>query len=108
MAGWNGAPLTYVRNCLAVRTAVTSGAGPHIQPIFHPVVLNVLPPDEIVSVRSAMPGRVAIGTWRGAGEHEVLVDLVGDDDDVVLDGQGGDEVELGRGRTPCRSGCAAC
>ena len=42
-------------------------AGPHIQPIFHPVVLNVLPPDEIVSVRSAMPGSVAIGTWAAPG-----------------------------------------
>ena len=70
--------------------AVTSAAGPHIQPIFQPVVLNVLPPDEIVSVRSRMPGSVAIGTCVGAREHEVLVDLVGDDDEVVLDGERGD------------------
>ena len=75
---------------MAVRAAATSGAGPHSQPIFHPVVLNVLPPEEIVSVRSAIPGSVASGTCDGAGEHEVLVDLVGDDDQVVIDGQLGD------------------
>ena len=67
MAGWNGAPLTYVRNCFAVRAAATSGAGPHSQPIFHPVVLNVLPPEEIVSVRSAIPGSVASGTCEAPG-----------------------------------------
>ena len=79
---------------MAVRAAATSGAGPHSQPIFHPVVLNVLPPDEIVSVRSAIPGSVASGTCGGAGEHEVLVDLVGDDDQVVVDGQLGDLRQL--------------
>ena len=53
--------MTYVRTCLAVFVASTRAAGPHAHPIFQPVVLNVLPPDEIVSVRSAMPGSVAIG-----------------------------------------------
>jgi len=48
---------------LAVRVASTSGAGPHAQPIFQPVVLNVLPPLEICRVRSAMPGNVHSGTW---------------------------------------------
>ena len=52
-----------MRNCLAVRAACTSGAGPHNQPIFQPVVLNVLPPEEIEMVRSLAPGRVATGTW---------------------------------------------
>lgn len=61
MAYWNGPPLTYVRNCLAVRTAVTSSGVPVTQPIFHPVKENVLPPELIVTVRSRMPGRVAIG-----------------------------------------------
>ena len=108
MAGWNGPALTYVRNCLAVRAAVTSGSGPHSQPTFQPVVLNVLPPDEIVSVRSAMPGSVAIGTWHGSREDEVLVHLVGDDDQVVLDGQRRRSSPTRRCRTPCPSGCAAC
>ena len=44
-------------------TASISSAGPVIQPIFHPVSENVLPAEETVSVRSAMPGRVAIGVW---------------------------------------------
>jgi hypothetical protein len=56
-----------VRNCLAVLAAVTIAAGPHIQPIFQPVVLNVLPPEEIVRVRSPMPGSVAIGTCTAPG-----------------------------------------
>ena len=32
-------------------------------PIFHPVKEKVLPELEIVTVRSNMPGRVAIGVW---------------------------------------------
>ena len=36
------------------------------QPIFQPVVLKVLPPLEIVTVRSAAPGRLAIGMWGAA------------------------------------------
>jgi hypothetical protein len=52
-----------VRNCFAVVTAVTSSGGPQIHPTFHPVVLNVLPPDEIDTVRSRMPGSDASGTW---------------------------------------------
>ena len=60
IAGWKGAPLTNVRNCLAVRAAATRFAGPDIQPIFQPVVWNVLPPLEMVGVRSNIPGSVAI------------------------------------------------
>ena len=44
-----------------MRTAVTSSAGPHTHPTFQPVKLNVLPAELIVSVRSAMPGKVASG-----------------------------------------------
>ena len=39
-------------------------AGPQAQPTFHPVKENVLPWLEIVTVRSAIPGRVASGMWR--------------------------------------------
>ena len=63
-----------------------SSGGAQTQPIFQPVHENVLPPDEIVTVRSRMPGNVASGTC-AAVEHEVLVDLVGDGDEVVLDAQ---------------------
>ena len=61
IAGWNGAPFTNVRYCFTASTLVTSGAGAVSQPIFQPVVLNVLPPDEIEIVRSRAPGSVAIG-----------------------------------------------
>ena len=60
-ACWNGVAPAKVRNCLAARTAATSGAGPVAQPTFQPVTLNVLPSEEIVSVRSAIPGSVASG-----------------------------------------------
>ena len=39
-----------------------SGGGAHAQPVFQPVIENVLPADEIVTVRSRIPGSVAIGT----------------------------------------------
>ena len=55
-------PPANVMNCFAPRTAPTSSAGPQAQPIFQPVNENVLPIDEIVSVRSAIPGSVASGT----------------------------------------------
>ena len=38
----------------------------------------------MVIVRSAMPGRVAIGVWPSAVVDDVLVDLVGDGEQVVL------------------------
>ena len=46
--------------------ADTSLRGPLTQPIFQPVQENVLPADEIRSVRSRMPGRVARGMWADA------------------------------------------
>ena len=88
-AGWNGAPDTKVRNCLAVRTARTRWAGPVAQPTFQPVNENVLPAELIVSVRSRIPGRVASGRCVHV-EGQVLVDLVGHDDQVVLDRELGD------------------
>ena len=45
-------------------------------------------------VRSAMPGRVAIGMWPQAVVDHVLVDLVGDRDHVVPLAQLGDGLEL--------------
>ena len=62
MAYWNGPPLTKVRNCLTVLTAVTSSGAAWTQPIFQPVNENVLPAELIRTVRSRMPGKVTIGT----------------------------------------------
>ena len=83
-AYWNGVAPAKVRNCLAARTAATSGAGPVAQPTFQPVTLNVLPSEEIVSVRSRHPGQRGERDVLEPVEHEVLVDLVGDRDQVVL------------------------
>ena len=60
-ACWSGVPPANVRNCLTVRVAATSSAGPEHQPTFQPVNENVLPTLEIVSVRCAIPGSVAAG-----------------------------------------------
>ena len=49
----------------------------------------------MVMVRSAMPGSVAIGMCARAVVEDVLVDLVGDREDVVLAGTGRDDLELG-------------
>ena len=51
-----------MRNCFTRSTAETSAAGPLAQPTFHPVQENVLPADEMRSVRSRIPGRLASGT----------------------------------------------
>ncbi|CAM5628423.1 hypothetical protein SCALM49S_10353 [Streptomyces californicus] len=61
IAYWNGPPLTKVRYCFAERTAATSAASPVTQPTFHPVYENVLPADEIETVRPRIPGSAAIG-----------------------------------------------
>ncbi len=62
MAGWKGAPEEYDNQFLAPSTAATSSGGPLTQPIFHPVNEKVLPELEMVTVRSNIPGSVAIGT----------------------------------------------
>ena len=69
---------------MAVCTAATSARGPVAQPIFQPVTENVLPAEEIVSVRSAIPGSVASGTCSRPSNDQVLVDLVGDGEHVAL------------------------
>ena len=52
-----------VTNWWTVRTAAARSGGAHVQPIFQPVRLNVFPAEEMVTVRSRMPGSEAIGTW---------------------------------------------
>ena len=55
-------PDVKVTNCLAVRTACVRTGGAQVQPTFQPVQENVFPAEEIVTVRSRIPGSVAIGT----------------------------------------------
>ena len=57
-----------------------------------------MPADEIVKVRSNMPGNVEIGTCGSVEEH-VLVHLVGHHDQVVLDRDVGDRLQLRRVNT---------
>ena len=64
-----------------------------------------MPAEEIVTVRSRMPGSEASGMCSPV-EDQVLVDLVGDGEEVVLDAQAGDLRPARPVRTPCRSGCA--
>ena len=61
---WSGVAVAKVMNWCAARTAAASSGGAIAQPIFQPVSENVLPKDEIVIVRSRIPGSVAIGTCR--------------------------------------------
>ena len=77
-----------------VRTALTSSGVPVAQPTFQPVKENVLPAEPIETVRSRMP---VDGRERDvlAVEGEVLVDLVGDDEQVVLDRDLRDRLGLG-------------
>ena len=50
-------------NWCAERTAFERSGGAIAQPIFQPVRENVLPKDDKVTVRSHIPGRVAIEMW---------------------------------------------
>lgn len=60
MAAWQGVD---TENCthwfMSTMPRIKAG-GPTAHPIFHPVHENVLPEDDTVTVRSAMPGTVAM------------------------------------------------
>ena len=62
IAGWKGAPLDEREVLLGGLDRGDELAGPVAQPIFQPVTENVLPAEESVTVRSAIPGSVASGT----------------------------------------------
>ena len=62
-----------------------------------PVMLKVLEKPEMVMVRSRHAGQGGEGDVLGAVVEEVLVDLVGEDEEVVLDGERGDGFESRRG-----------
>ena len=85
-----------------MRTALTSGAGPHSQPIFQPVVLNVLPPLEMTERALAHAGQRGHRDVLGTVEHEVLVHLVGEHQQIVLDREVGDELHLVAGEHAAR------
>ncbi|CAM5729119.1 hypothetical protein STENM223S_07653 [Streptomyces tendae] len=67
-AYWKGPEETYVRYCLAERTAVTSAGAAVTQPTFQPVKENVLPAEPMVTVRSRMPGKDASGMCSAASK----------------------------------------
>ena len=63
------------------------------QPTFQPVNEKVLPADEMVTVRSRMPGKRG-ERMCSALEDQVLVHLVRDHEQVALDGELGDGGQL--------------
>ena len=73
-----------MRNCLTALISVISSAGPSAQPIFQPVAENVLPAEEIRTVRSRMPGNVGQRQVLGVVEGQMLVHLVADHQHIVL------------------------
>ena len=79
-----------------MRTAVTSAGGAVTQPIFQPVTENVLPALPIVTVRSAMPGSVAIGMCARPSKVRCSYTSSDDDDEVVLDRGRRDDRQLVR------------
>ena len=62
MASWNGTPLQNVMNWWALRKARVMSGGAQVNPTFHPVNEKVFPVEEIMTVRSRMPGREESGT----------------------------------------------
>ena len=86
-----------VTNWCALATALGErAAAPPTQPTFQPVSEKILPAEPILTVRSAMPGKAASGTWRAAVEHDMLPDLVGERDRVVRDAGLGEQRQLVR------------
>ena len=69
-----------------------------IQPIRHPVTLKVFDAPLMVTVRSRMPGSVAIGMCSPVVE-DVLVDLVGHRERVVRHAEIADRLQLARVNT---------
>ena len=70
-----------------MRTAAISGAGPQAQPIFQPVNEKVLPGRRDGDGALGHAGQRRQRDVLVAVEDEVLVDLVGDREHVVLDAQ---------------------
>ncbi len=59
-----------------------------------PVIAKVFDKPEMVMVRSAMPGNVARLMCSAPSKTKVLVNLVGEDEQVVFDGQRGHGFQL--------------
>ena len=79
---------------MAARTPAMSSAAPQAHPIFQPVQLNILAALEIVTVRLGHPGVVGQRDVSVPVEHQVLVDLVGDHQQVGLHGELGERVQF--------------
>ena len=61
-ACWKGVAVQKVTNWCAVRSAAVRAGGAQVWPTFQPVKLKVLPDEEMITVRSRMPGSAARGT----------------------------------------------
>ena len=59
----SGAGAPTVRKSCTFRIAPDTAAGAMAQPIRQPVTANVFDAPLMVTVRSAIPGSVAMGTW---------------------------------------------
>ena len=78
-------------------------------PTWAPARLKVLVAATQVIRRSAISGAaVSVGDVPGAVEHEIAVDLVGDEDQVALGADVGQRLDLARATRPCRRDCAGC
>ena len=95
IATWNGVDVANVTNWWTDRRAAFSAPGPIAYPIFQPVSENVLPVELMVSVRSHIPGSDRNREMLAVVEQDPVVDLIGDDDQVVRDGQARDRLEFG-------------
>ena len=71
-----------------------SSAGPQAHPIFQPVQLNILAALEIVTVRLGHAGVVGQRNVAVPVEHQMLVDLVGDHQQVGVHSELGQRVEF--------------
>ncbi len=76
-----------------MRIAFVGSGGAMAYPMRQPVHVNVLDKLEMVTVRSRMPGQVAIGMM-ATGVGDVLVRIVGEDGEIVLDTDCGERSEL--------------
>ena len=92
-AAWSGAAAPTVRKSWTRRMPTVRSGGAIVQPMRQPVTEYVFDIEWIETVRSAMPGQRRERDVL-ALEDDVLVDVVGEGDDIELDAQRGDELEL--------------
>ncbi len=98
-ASWSGAAVPTVTKSWIFWIPSVSGAGATIVPIRHPVTLYVFDIPLMVTVRSARERRQRNVL---ALVEDVLVDLVGDGDEVVLEADVRHDLEIFTSEHPSR------